>query len=110
MWPVLRRKKVTVWVALTATPITAPVVPFTPLGRSTAITGTPLAFIAPIMARGRPSTSRSRPAPNNASMTMSQSASEPGEACSTGPLQRSAASAASPFSRFASPTKLTRTA
>ena len=59
----------------------------------------PAAFMARIMARGRPSTSRSRPAPNRASMTMSQSLSETGEACSTGPLQRSAASAASPFSR-----------
>ena len=101
MWPVLRRKKVTVWLALTAAPITAPVVPLTPLGRSTAITGAPLAFIASIMARGRPSTSRSSPAPNSASTTMSQSVSETGEACSTGPLQRSAASAASPFSRAA---------
>ena len=35
-WPGLRRKNVTVSVALTATPITAPVVPLIPLGRSTA--------------------------------------------------------------------------
>ena len=81
--------------------MTAPVVPLMPLGRSTAITGTPAPFIASIMARGRPSTGRSRPAPNSASTTMSQSVSEAGEAASTGPLQRAAASAASPLSRCA---------
>jgi hypothetical protein len=53
-------------------------------------------FIASIMARGKPSTSRSMPAPNKASMTISQSVSATGEACSSGPLQRSAAMAASP--------------
>ena len=54
--------------ALTATPITAPVVPLMPLGRSTLRTGAPLALIASIMSSGSPFTGRSRPAPNSASM------------------------------------------
>ena len=53
----------------TATPITAPVVPLMPLGRSTARTRG-AAFMASIMARATPSTGRSRPAPNRASMTI----------------------------------------
>ncbi len=48
----LRRKNVTVSVALMAMPITAPVVPLTPLGRSTLRTGAPLALIASIIVVG----------------------------------------------------------
>ena len=62
------RKKVTVSVARTAAPITAPVVPLMPLGRSTLSTGAPLALIASIISSGSPFTGRLRPAPNNASM------------------------------------------
>ena len=58
----------------------APVVPLTPLGRSTATIGTPKAFIASIIARGSPPTSRSRPAPNKASTTASQFDRDSGEA------------------------------
>ena len=62
------RKKVMVSVARTAIPMTAPLVPLMPLGKSTAITGAPLAFIAAIMSWGSPTTERLRPAPNSASM------------------------------------------
>ena len=57
--------------AFTAVPITAPDVPLIPLGRSTATIGAACAFMLSIMARGRPSTGRSRPAPNRASITTS---------------------------------------
>ena len=66
-WPGFLRKNVTVSLALTAAPITAPLLPLMPLGRSTATTGTPAALIASIIARAGPSTGRSRPAPNSAS-------------------------------------------
>ncbi len=66
--------------SVTAAPMIAPVVPLTPLGRSTATIGTPEAFIASIIARGSPPTSRSRPAPNNASTTASQFDRDAGEA------------------------------
>jgi hypothetical protein len=65
----LRRKNVTVSAALTASPITAPVVPLIPLGRSTAMHAGAVAFMASIIARATPSTGRSRPAPNSASTT-----------------------------------------
>ena len=42
--------------ACTAAPITAPLAPLMPLGRSTATTGAPLALIASISARAAPST------------------------------------------------------
>ena len=58
----------TVSVARTATPITAPVVPLMPLGRSTLRTGAPLALMASMMSCGSPLTGRLRPAPNSASM------------------------------------------
>ena len=100
-WPGLRRKNVTVSLACTAAPITAPLSPLMPLGRSTAITGTPAALIASIIARAAPSTGRSRPAPNSASTIRSAPASAAGAAGSTGPCQRRAASAASPLSLLA---------
>ena len=77
-WPGFRRKKVTVSLARTAAPITAPLSPLMPLGRSTAITGTPAALIASIIARAGPSTGRSRPAPNSASTMRSAPASAAG--------------------------------
>ena len=64
--------------ALTAAPITAPLAPLMPLGRSTATTGTPLALIASIIARAAPSTGRSSPAPNSASTITSAPASAAG--------------------------------
>ena len=51
--PSFLRKKVTVCVALTAGPITAPVEPLIPLGKSTARIGAGWAFIASIVA-GQP--------------------------------------------------------
>ena len=66
-WPGLRRKNVMLSLALTAAPITAPLAPLMPLGRSTAMIGAPLAFIASISARASPSTARLSPAPNSAS-------------------------------------------
>ncbi len=53
-WPGLRRKNVTLSRAVTAAPITAPLAPLMPLGRSTATIGAPLAFIASIIARALP--------------------------------------------------------
>ena len=50
-------------------PITAPDVPLMPLGRSTATIGAGCAFMASIIARASPSTGRSSPAPNSASIT-----------------------------------------
>ena len=47
--------------ARTAAPMTAPLSPLMPLGRSTARIGTPEALIASIIARASPSTGRSRP-------------------------------------------------
>ena len=58
--PGFLRKNVTVREALTAVPMTAPDVPLIPLGRSTARIGAGCVFILSIMARGRPSTGRSR--------------------------------------------------
>ena len=108
--PGLRRKNVTVSCALMAHPITAPVVPFTPLGKSTATMGTEAAFIKSMTLRAGPSTSRSSPAPNSASMIKSQSVNAAGDGSLTGPFQRCAAKAASPFNRSRFPTKQTLTA
>ena len=82
--PGLRRKNVTVSCALMAHPITAPVVPFTPLGKSTATMGTEAAFIKSMTLRAGPSTSRSSPAPNSASMIKSQFANASGDTSLTG--------------------------
>jgi hypothetical protein len=108
-WPGLRRKKVVVVLALTATPWTAPLVPLMPLGRSAAWTCAGAAFIASIMARATPWTGRSRPAPNSASTMTAAPAKPAGLAGSMAPSQRRAASAASPLSRLASPTSMRRT-
>ena len=106
--PSLRRKNVTVVDARTAVPMTAPVVPLIPLGRSIACTQEAL-FMASIMARGLPSTGRSRPAPNSASMTTSSGIRLCAVAGSYGPLHRCAASRASPRNRPMSPTSSIRT-
>ena len=90
------RKNVTVSMALIATPMTAPVVPLMPLGRSTASTGAPLALIASIMSSGSPLTGRLRPAPNSASMISAGLPIACGLNGSTGYFQPFAASAASP--------------
>ncbi len=66
-WPGLRRKNVTVSSALIATPMSAPVEPLMPLGRSTATTLALCTLIAWIRSCASPVMSRSRPAPNNAS-------------------------------------------
>ena len=92
------RKKVTVSVARTAVPMMAAVVPLTPLGRSTASTGAPLALIASIIAKGSPVTSRLKPAPNNASMISAGLPIACGLNGSTGYFQPLAADAASPCS------------
>ena len=92
----LRRKKVTVSTALIAAPITAPVVPLIPLGRSTASTGAPLALIASIISSGSPLTGRLSPAPNSASMISAGLPIACGLNGSTGYFQPRAASAASP--------------
>ena len=105
-WPGFLRKKVTLSVALTAAPMTAPLVPLMPLGRSTATIGAPAAFIASIMARATPSTGRSKPAPNSASTTSPAGAMRSGEAGSMARFQRCAAIAASPLSLAASPTSM----
>ncbi len=107
-WPTLQRKKVTVSAAFTARPITAPVVPLIPLGRSTAQTQD-AGFMASIMARATPSTGRSRPAPNSASMMTSAGINAAGAAAVVGPCQRCAANAASPLSRSRFPTRRMRT-
>ena len=86
----------TVSVARTATPITAPVVPLMPLGRSTLRTGAPLALMASMMSCGSPLTGRLRPAPNSASMISAGAPTAIALQGSTGPFQPRAASAASP--------------
>ena len=106
-WPGFLRKNVMVCEALTASPMTAPEVPLMPLGKSTATTGADCAFMPSIIARGRPSTGRSRPAPNKASMMTSAPARAAGSAGIVGPVQALAASAASPLSRPTSPTSRT---
>ena len=94
--------------ALTAAPITAPVVPLMPLGRSTATTGTPDRIDRldhrPRRAR-RPA--RSSPAPNSASTMMSQSFELSGSAGVDRPAPARAAAAASPLSAGAVADKLT---
>jgi hypothetical protein len=107
-WPGLRRKNVTVSLALTAAPITAPLSPLMPLGRSTATTGTPVALIASIIARAglRPAGRGPR---RTAHRRSRPPASAAGVAASTGPCQRRAASAASPFSLSRSPSSSSRT-
>ena len=69
-----------------------------PLGRSTAITGTPAALIASIIARAAPSTGRSRPAPNSASTISSAPCERRGRRPPRpAPASAAAASAASPL-------------
>ena len=75
-WPGFRATKVTVRVALTAMPRTAPVSPSIPEGRSTARIGRPEAFDPVDDCRAAPSMSRARPAPNSASMIRSASAKD----------------------------------
>src|SRR5215472_12929158 len=53
--------------ASTAPPMTVPVVPLIPLGRSTANTGSPAPLIASMAVRASPATGRSSPAPSSAS-------------------------------------------
>ncbi|CCD92896.1 exported hypothetical protein [Bradyrhizobium sp. ORS 375] len=103
------RKNVTVSVARTAMPITAPVVPLMPLGRSTASTGAPLALIAAITSWGSPLTGRLRPAPNSASMIKAGLPIACGVNGSTGNFQPLAAEAASPCSASRSHIKMTET-
>ena len=70
-WPGLRRKKVTLDVASTATPRTLPVAPSRPEGTSTATTRPPpraKALIRSTIVRASPSMSRARPAPKRASI------------------------------------------
>ena len=105
----LRRKNVTVSVARTATPMTAPVVPLTPLGRSTLRTGAPLALIASIMSCGSPFTGRLRPAPNSASMISAGVPIAWGLNGSTGYFQPRAAEAASPCRLSRSHSRMTET-
>ena len=98
--PGLRRKNVMLSLAFTAAPITAPLAPLIPLGRSTAMIVAPLAFIASISARASPSTTRFNPAPNSASTITPAPAIASGAAASTGPRPRaSRPSAASPLQR-----------
>ena len=63
-----------------------------PLGKSTAMTGAACSFMASIMARGSPSTGRSSPAPNKASITASAPASPAGRRPIVGPFHLFAAS------------------
>ena len=103
------RKKVTVSVARTAAPITSPVVPLMPLGRSTASTGAPLALIASIISCGSPFTARLRPAPNSASMINAGFPIACGLNGSTGYFQPRAADAASPCRLSRSHSRMTET-
>ncbi len=106
--PGLRRKNVTVADARGAMPRTAPLAPSTPLGTSTATTGT-LGSTASITSRGLPSTGRASPAPNIASIIRPAPLKAAVVSGSTAPSQRSAASAASPRRVCRSPRSATRT-
>ena len=104
-WPVLRRKNVTVRQRLTATPITAPVVPFMPLGRSTAIIGAAAAFIA-LDHGARQSFDVAVEAGAEQRVDDDVAIAQHGRrGLFHGPLHRSAANAASPLIRLDSPTK-----
>ena len=105
----LRRKNVTVSVARTAMPITAPVEPLTPLGRSTLRMGAPLALIASIISNGSPFTGRLSPAPNNASMISAGRPIACGLHGSTGYFHPRAADAASPCKLSRSHSRMTET-
>ncbi len=77
-----------------------------PLGRSTATIGAPHEFIASIIARASPSTTRLRPAPNSASTMTPAPATASGFAGSIVPRPASAPPrAASPLSAAASPSE-----
>ena len=99
----------TVSVARIATPITAPLVPFTPLGRSMLSTGAPLALIASIISCGSPLTGRFRPAPNSASTISAGLPIAWGLNGSTGYFQPRAADAASPCKLSRSHNRMTET-
>ncbi len=108
-WPGFLRKKVTVSTAGGAAPRISPVAPSTPLGTSTATTGSRRRPSASMTARGAPSTGRASPAPNIASIARPASPSASGASGSIGPVQRRAASAASPRKAARSPASATRT-
>ena len=95
--PGLRRKNVTVRAARGAIPRTSPLAPSTPLGTSTATTGT-LGSSAAMTSRAVPSTGRASPAPKIASITRPAPSKTAAASGSTGPFQRPAAIAASPRS------------
>ena len=100
--PGFLRKNVTVTAARGAAPRTSPVPPSTPLGTSTATTGTARRSSASMTSRATPSTGRASPAPKIASIASSAPSSADGDNGSTGPHQRAAARRriASQLSRF----------
>ena len=107
--PGFLRKNVTVTVAWDAAPRTSPVPPSTPLGTSTATTGTARRSSTSITSRAAPSTGRASPAPKIASIASPAPSSADGDNGATGPHQRAAAPAASPFNCAISPSSASRT-
>ena len=100
-WPGLSRKKVTLAVASTATPRTAPgraVDAGRNVHREHPPSAAPVGVDPPTSVRASPSRSRASPAPNSASITQAAPSRSIAPAGATPPAKRAAARAASPAS------------
>ena len=107
--PGFARKKLTVRLALTAAPSTAPLSPETPDGKSMERIGVPEAFARPTHSAASPSSTRDRPAPKSPSTMRENAFASKALKGSLFAFQAARAFAASPLRLSGLPSAKTRT-